>query len=114
MVPKVYIHFKIDERPFGGGLQFLKSFKKYSYSTDKINISESINSEYDIFLINGGYKGPGMTLNISEVKNIRRYGYNNIFGLIFGTSFMLVGKALNIIDKFGYYKVTNSLLGFRK
>ena len=77
---KLYIHYKITEGPWGGGNQFLKALRNYinAFKHGQVEIVADIDKNYDLFLMNSGYEGPGIFLDIQTVKNIKKYGYTKL------------------------------------
>lgn len=76
---KIYIHYKTTQRPWGGGNSFIKALTDVLKSGRQCEIISDINADYDIFLLNGGYKAAGRFINTGTVKNIKSLGYSNIF-----------------------------------
>lgn len=70
---RIYIYYNITDKPWGGGNSFLKAFRNYIISNRKdIKIVNSINDEYDIFLMNGGHKDQGIYIDLEEVVRYTR------------------------------------------
>ena len=78
---KVYIYYNITDKPWGGGNSFLKAFRNYIIHNRKdITLVNSINGEYDIFLMNGGHKDQGIYIDLDEVvKYAKPFSLKKIF-----------------------------------
>lgn len=82
---KLYIHYEIKEGPWGGGNQFLKAFRNHIVESNKDNVEivADIDEKYDIFLMNSGYQGPGLFLDLRVVRDIKNYGYTKLTKRLF-------------------------------
>lgn len=73
---RIYIHYDITDKPWGGGNSFLKAFK-YFCINNNIELAKSINDEYDILFCNAASKSVKKAISIDELINIKYYGYTN-------------------------------------
>ncbi|MDY6839536.1 MAG: glycosyltransferase family 4 protein [Thermodesulfobacteriota bacterium] len=70
---KIYIHYKITERPWGGGNSFLKGFRDYCHA-NSIPLAKAINDPYDILFFNGAHMAPGRCLDLTELIQQKYHG----------------------------------------
>lgn len=70
---KIYIHYNITDKPWGGGNSFLKAFRDYirNHKKDHYKVVNKITKDCDIFFMNGGHKGQGVYLDLAEIKEIK-------------------------------------------
>lgn len=73
---KIYIHYNITDKPWGGGNSFLKAFRYYCIKNN-IELAKSINDDYDILFFNAAHKSQGKFISIDELLNIKQYGATN-------------------------------------
>jgi glycosyltransferase involved in cell wall biosynthesis len=79
---KLYIHYDITKKPWGGGNSFLKAFKKYCEESD-IQLSKKINDNYDILFFNAASKSQTKEISIDELVKLKTLGVNNRFSNAF-------------------------------
>ncbi len=78
---KICIYYKTVDRPFGGANSFIANLRRYFLATD-VSITDDINSDYDILMLNSATRAPGKLFRYKEIANVRRYGYSSLFSLI--------------------------------
>lgn len=72
---KIFIHYKITDKPWGGGNSFLKAFKKYCLANN-IELADSVNEDCDVVIFNACHRAPGKFISIDELINLKVYGYS--------------------------------------
>ncbi|MCA9409514.1 MAG: hypothetical protein KC733_12545, partial [Candidatus Omnitrophica bacterium] len=70
---KIFIYYTITNNPFGGANSFFRTLIEF-FQRNNIEIAAHINDEYDIMLINSGSRGQDGPINISDIKNVKRFG----------------------------------------
>jgi len=63
---QIFIHYRITNRPWGGGNSFLKGFEAYCLKNG-IKLARSINSNYDVLFFNAAHAAPGRLLDLSAL-----------------------------------------------
>lgn len=75
---RLYIHFRSDTSPHGGGNSFLSDFWAYCLRSG-VDLARSINDGYDILLASGGYQAPGVLLDLQELLHQKHVGRSGAF-----------------------------------
>lgn len=73
---KIYIHYDITDKPWGGGNSFLKAFRHYC-KKNNIKLAKNINDDYDILFFNAASKSKNKSLSIDELILMKTIGLNN-------------------------------------
>jgi glycosyltransferase involved in cell wall biosynthesis len=73
---KIYIHYDITNKPWGGGNSFLKAFRHYCIKNN-IELAKNINDDYDILFFNAASKSKRKAISIDELIKIKTIGVNN-------------------------------------
>ncbi|MCB9747911.1 MAG: glycosyltransferase family 4 protein [Candidatus Omnitrophica bacterium] len=77
---KIFIYYTITNNPFGGANSFFRTLIEF-FRKNNIEIAAHINDEYDIMLINSGSRGQDGPINISDIKNVKRFGSTSFWDM---------------------------------
>lgn len=76
---KLHIYYNTVDTAWGGGNSFITALRRVLKQRYQCRIYDDINSDYDILLLNGGYKAPGKFIDTRKIGNIKSSGYSGVF-----------------------------------
>lgn len=73
---RIHIYYQTTEAPWGGVNSFLKAFKYFVNGQPELGhkIVEQLTDPCDVFLINSGYKAPGVLIDLAEIRALKSRG----------------------------------------
>lgn len=82
---KIYIHYKIIDKPWGGSNSFLKAFRDYllKNKTDKVTLSAKLQDKYDLLFIISNTCGLGKKTNYKKIRKLSEKENKSGLGKLF-------------------------------